>query len=174
MIDLYKGFCPNEVEYFDFISKFTKELKPKRILEIGSGWGISACAFLLNSDATLITIDSQDLDTMKLFVDRIEGCELWDRVEFISSRSEYALPEIREHFDLVYVDGGHTYDLVKRDLELAFDMGDVILMDDFLHRYNWTGDYGVNKAVCEFCKENGVSFEVFPDANGFVVMKGKK
>jgi hypothetical protein len=58
-----------------------------------------------------------------------------------------------EHLDWVYIDGDHTYDVVKRDLELFFEKtkpGGYLIGDDYHDGGWWAG--GVKKAVDEFVR----------------------
>lgn len=63
---------------------------------------------------------------------------------------------VDEYFDLIYIDGDHSYDGVKKDLNIAFNKiknGGYI----FGHDYNQTVFPGVVKAVNEFCDENNLT-----------------
>lgn len=66
-----------------------------------------------------------------------------------SSDFGVALPA--EHLDWIYIDGDHTYEVVKHDLELFFGKikrGGHLLGDDYHDGGWWAG--GVKKAVDEF------------------------
>lgn len=67
--------------------------------------------------------------------------------------------------DLIFVDGSHDYEDVKRDIqnyyELLLNDESIIFGDD----YRW---HGVNKAVSEFSNEKGVKVEVIN--NNFWIM----
>lgn len=67
------------------------------------------------------------------------------------------------YFDLVYIDGDHTYEAVKRDLRAALSR---VKKDGWIcgHDYGVNPDkcafqysFGVRKAVDEFCELNGLS-----------------
>jgi virginiamycin A acetyltransferase len=74
-----------------------------------------------------------------------------------SSKYFYDVPD--KHYDIIYIDGDHSYDGVKKDLRNAFNKvkdGGYIMGHDYdinaekgLHLYN----FGVMRAVDEFCKE---------------------
>jgi hypothetical protein len=43
-----------------------------------------------------------------------------DKIEFLENTSENAAKDIPNNLDFVYVDGGHTYECVKRDIEVYY------------------------------------------------------
>jgi hypothetical protein len=63
-----------------------------------------------------------------------------------------------EYFDMVYIDGDHSYEGVKKDLNIAFDKvksGGYICGHDYTtHMFE-----GVVRAVNEFCSEKGLSIK---------------
>jgi hypothetical protein len=67
--------------------------------------------------------------------------------------NDFGLDLPSEHLDWVYIDGDHTYEFVKRDLELFFEKlkpGGHLLGDDYQDGGWWAG--GVKKAVDEFVR----------------------
>jgi predicted O-methyltransferase YrrM len=106
-------------------------------LEIGFGRGYStmcaAKAFAdLGKTGRITTIDpSLNRDYVQSLA-RIFPEEWFKGIVFVTDKSEDALPRIPEKFDLVYVDGDHRYDAVKRDWELLKDKWSRhILFDDY-------------------------------------------
>lgn len=185
---LYEGFsecasalCGPERAYFEFIGELTKQVNPKKVLEIGSGWGLSAIAFLINSNAYLTTIDKQPLETLHLFKERIDLFELWDRIKFISGASRDILPTLPDNeFDIVYIDGDHTYKGVKLDLQFAHGKvrkGGILLLDDVFHYLNWVNraksldeegpEFGVLRALGEYVMAGEHKLVIYSVANGF-------
>lgn len=67
----------------------------------------------------------------------------------------------RGSLDLVYIDGDHSYEGVRRDLSLAKEWvrnGGYICGHDYSMNYEKTNnhyEFGVRKAVDEFCREHG-------------------
>lgn len=74
------------------------------------------------------------------------------QVEIIRDYSANALTTFDDDsIDLIYIDGDHTYEAVKTDLDLAWKKikpSGYIMLDDY-HRRGWWGD-GVLRAVHEF------------------------
>jgi predicted O-methyltransferase YrrM len=175
-----KEFNQDELNQYNFLADFAAKHKPETILEIGTGWGLSACAFLLNCDATLVTIDPR-----KELVDfdrRVKAAGIEKRITRIVGRSgkncdnprhqseKYNILEsISDKFDLVYIDGSHDYDDVFYDLKCSLKLSNRhIIMDDYFHRENYGGSYGVSKALSQIAKSNKFSYIVHPFAHGMV------
>jgi predicted O-methyltransferase YrrM len=74
-------------------------------------------------------------------------------VKLIQGDSTLVLPQIAKHlkFDLIHIDGGHSFETVQRDWENVMELIDsstVIFFDDYTnHRGITKGGFGVNKVV---------------------------
>jgi predicted O-methyltransferase YrrM len=170
-----------EKEQVEFITDICKEFKPKKVLEIGSGWGISGSTMLsCLPEMHLTTIDPRD--DLKEFEARTKIYK--DRITKINGRSgenplnpKYhsknfkILEKLTDKFDFIYIDGSHDYKDVLYDLTQSLKLinnGGLIALDDYFHKDNFGGSYGVNKAVAEVCKLNNLVFKVYPNAHGMV------
>lgn len=125
------------------------------ILEFGTGAGRTTWVMAKNSPSTAKILTLNLLPTMLDDVKIDEGD--WDAIENIKSDSKYTefffsnsdiaskitlksidsklfdVDAITEKFDLIFVDGGHSYSYVKNDTEKAFKLlapGGVIVWDD--------------------------------------------
>jgi len=90
-----------------------------------------------------------------------------DEVVFIRQTSEHAAAKIQdESQDFVYVDGNHSYEFVKKDLELYWPK---IKSGGLLagHDYNY---WAVKKAANEFADSMGLSLQTGGE-NNFVIIK---
>jgi hypothetical protein len=77
-----------------------------------------------------------------------------DRVTFIKQESEYAITQVPDELDFVYIDGNHNYEFVKKDIDLYWSKvreGGVLGGHDFSPYY-----YGLAQAVIEFAQKNGL------------------
>lgn len=75
-----------------------------------------------------------------------------------------------EYFDWIYIDGDHTYNGVKLDLELYWPKlksGGFMTGDDYCENHLW---FGVKKAVDEFVKINDLKL-IKEDYNQFIIRK---
>ena len=81
-------------------------------------------------------------------------------VHLIKGNSNKLLPKIdMSKIDYVFLDGGHTYETVKKDLEYSLPVinnDGTILCDD----YNLSYAPGVKKAIDEFVKINNLKIEI--------------
>jgi hypothetical protein len=109
----------------------------------------------------------------------LKGLE--DRCTLIRSKSVKASEMFYDNFfDFIYIDANHDYKFVKEDLECWWPKlrsGGIFCGHDFIGDWNpnfvnengnvhvyigerYMGEYGVNKAVLEFCETNNLNFKV--------------
>lgn len=127
----------------------------KKALEIGSFEGMSAIwlmDYCPNVKISCVDIFGPAFDDITgEYEHRFDRniSEYEDRVTKLKGRSEDALKAIyRQRFDLIYIDGHHTYEAVKRDIELSWRLlksGGLMIFDDYDNN-----DFGVRQAVDEF------------------------
>jgi len=119
------------------LAMFSKMLRPRRVLEIGTYMGYSALCLAegLGEDGKIVTLDI-DAETTGI------AREFWARTPFYSKIESYLgnaadiIPTLDETFDLVFIDADkpnyrHYYDLVFPHLRI----GGIILADNVL----WSG-----------------------------------
>lgn len=145
-------------------------------LEIGLDVGISARCILEFSSAGikgLTSVDSGDVDGG---VNNIKEWGLNDHWTFHHMRSDEFFKNCQRKFDIIYVDGDHSYEQTKRDIDNAWKFlneGGILIGHDYLHKHNFTAnpDYGVHKAFREFMIEQGVNAIVYPPEPGLIVIQ---
>ncbi len=85
---------------------------------------------------------------------------------FLCKTSDEAFKSVPDKLDFVYIDGNHSYEYVKRDLNNYFEKlkhGGIIGGHDFYNGLCPEHD-GVVKAVMEFVQENGLKlYAQYPD-----------
>lgn len=148
----------------------TQGLEPSRIFEIGTYRGRTALNFALNSppECEIFTLDlPADPDAVqaaslfsngadaRLIERRAVGADYEGRPEaakitqILGDSRSFDFGPYKGTCDLVFVDGGHTYDLVVNDTHWALEMcrpGGIILWHDFANY----GDYhDVTRAVLD-------------------------
>jgi predicted O-methyltransferase YrrM len=172
-----------EDRQIEILKAITAEIQPETILEIGTGWGISAIAFLPGNKTTLLTIDP--IENLEEFECRTKHFGVRDRIQRLVGRSgencsneqyhskkTHILAELKlqgRQFSLIFIDGSHNYKDVKNDFEQCLGLvkeGGTIILDDYLHSHNATGEYGVFKATAQIALANKLEYRVYPAANG--------
>jgi predicted O-methyltransferase YrrM len=105
-------------------------------LEVGFGRGYSAfCAAKAMEDdginGKITTIDPKfDVNHLQN-LSKIFPKSWFEKIEFLQGTSAEVLPTL-DQFDMIYVDGDHTYEAVKSDWDMCKDKWNkVILFDDY-------------------------------------------
>lgn len=91
----------------------------------------------------------------------------FDKYVFVDKNYSYnAVKNYKDKsFDFIYLDGCHLYECVKQDLEdwlPKLKIGGIMAGHDYTHVY----DFGVIKAVDEFCKEHNFEM-ILLNNNGY-------
>lgn len=118
------------------------KIQPKTILEIGSFRGVSTEVFLLHANhVTAVDPWNDDPEIMRDFQRRV-GC--YPHIKAIRGSSPFALPG--GLFDLVYIDGDHSFAAVNKDIAAGLVR---VRPGGWLagHDYNGAGTPDVKRAV---------------------------
>ena len=185
----------NWLEEYGFVSGWALRVQAKRVAEIGVAYGYHAeqiCRSLpdlsyFGIDPYLAGYDRQDslaADVERLLPDpsggsmdrlyRAVACKLAvqfsGRANLLRRKSEEGAAFFPDHFfDLVYVDGDHTYEGVRRDLALWMPKvrpGGIFCGDD----YDWEG---VRRAVDTFVANRQLSREPSPPKKWVIRVQGQ-
>jgi predicted O-methyltransferase YrrM len=136
-----EGHSGQIVKQTETLKELASNLSIKNVLEIGFNSGHSADTFLSsNPNIKLVSFDigmGKNVILGKSYVDRkypfrhclIIGDSTKTIPEFLKNNPDYK-------FDLIFIDGGHTYDIATKDImnckELAHS-DTVVIMDDVVH-----------------------------------------
>lgn len=138
--------------------KIIKENKPKKIVEIGFATGISTLFMLcaLEKNSVLYSIDPyQKIQWNKFGLinvnNLLEELNLPKTMhKFIEDYSNNFFSKTKELFDMVLIDGDHSYNGTMIDLygsNKILKNNGILIIDDVLH-------YDVKKALANFLKKN--------------------
>lgn len=129
-----------EIDTLAFLAK-----EKENCLEIGSYIGKSSIAIAANAKRLLC------IDTFKAIADKcdkngnllqkgnclrvfLENTKGYTNIRYMIGRSENIVPNLDETFDLVFIDGNHSYKGVKRDIRNCWPkirVGGVIILHDY-------------------------------------------
>ena len=110
--------------------------KAKNILEIGFNGGHSAETMLQSSDKSYVVSVDIGFHHYVKFGYYFLKKKYKNRIKLLIGNSKEVLPQLvrsNKKFDLIFIDGGHDYDVVKSDLNNALKMSDkntLIVVDD--------------------------------------------
>lgn len=151
---------------------------PKYGIEIGVAFGSNSFNLLNSFDnLNLYSVDPyikySNEDKMSDLVENEKGDQFYDFVSnrlknkfgersvFIRGTSDEILKLNDDFFDFIYIDGDHTYEGAKKDLDNTFSKikkGSILSGDDYgiFEDIN----FGVKKAVDEFCYNNDLNLNL--------------
>lgn len=162
----FEGYSQQIPSQVDDLAELTKNPNIS-VLEIGFNAGHSAEVFLRhNSELTLTSFDLGIHDyvhTAKEYIDAIYP----DRHELILGDSVLTIPKYtndnpNKKFDVIFIDGGHEYEIAKADLENCMKLAHgntLILLDDTMYTQEWMQDYtvGPTRAWLEYINDNKIT-----------------
>lgn len=140
---------------------FTKIADGKKILEIGTLDGGSAIAFLKGNPELVVTVDNFSMAGIEHFKRDVSFHTAYENLKehkncwMLIGNSSEVLDMIADcYFDILFIDGDHSYEGVKRDFESGLRL---VKQDGLILFHDYRADaFGVKKFVDEF----GCPFEL--------------
>lgn len=131
----------------EVIDTYLKEMKPKRILEIGTAVGYSAICFskYLAEDGIIDTIE-RDEDRIAEAKINIKEMELDSRINIYEGDAVEILPTLNNKYDAVFIDaakGKYTF-FLEQSLRML-DKNGIIFADNILYKGYVLSDYNKHK-----------------------------
>ena len=128
----------------------------KNILEIGFNLGHTAEAIIKNSNASLVSLDifihSYSWISMIYFLKNY-----YKRIKFLKGDSRVILQKLvseNKKFDLILIDGGHSFEVAKSDIQNSLNLmnsNDIMLIDNLEIKT-------VKEAINIFLDDNKIEF----------------
>ena len=131
----------------EVIDAYLKEMKPKRILEIGTAVGYSAICFskYLAEDGIIDTIE-RDEERIAEAKTNIKEMELDSRINIYEGDAVEILPTLNNKYDAVFIDaakGKYTF-FLEQSLRMLDKKG-IIFADNILYKGYVLSDYNKHK-----------------------------
>ena len=157
---LLRDKIANDVHHdIDMHATFLESVAKGNILEIGVRTGISTAAMLLG-----LELNGGHLYSLDISPDCVQAIGQHPQWTFIPADSKQVgevLSRIPATLDILFIDGDHTYEGVKSDLDnygYLVQSGGSIVCHDVLSGY----DPGVRQAFDEFISATKWEAEIFP------------
>lgn len=151
-----KNDIENIVEVGVFKGEFAKELikifSPKKIYLVDIFQGHAKSGDKDGNNYQVVNLDNEFIKLKKEY-------DTNPSVDIIKSDSKTFLKELPDNsIDLIYIDGDHSYEGVKNDLQLSFSK---VKNNGYIcgHDYIEPRFKGVVRAVNEFCEENNLTIK---------------
>lgn len=131
----------------EVIDTYLKEMKPKRILEIGTAVGYSAICFsrYLAEDGMIDTIE-RDEERIAEAKANIKEMELDSKINIYEGDAVEILPTLKNKYDAVFIDaakGKYTF-FLEQSLRMLNKKG-IIFADNILYKGYVLSDYNKHK-----------------------------
>jgi hypothetical protein len=121
--------------YYEYYYAISKYYNPKSILEIGVRYGYSMGCLIKGSDkiesVTGIDCDSYEKDSLLIAEKNIKKY-IKDNIDFeFINKDSHSIEKLDKKFDLIHVDGDHSYQGKIQDLNLIKEACNVAIIDDY-------------------------------------------
>ena len=163
-ISNFEGHCQLSADESKFLIDIVNNKDIINVMEIGFNAGHSAELFLAtNKNINLVSFDIGEHDYVKLGKQFLDN-KYPGRLELIIGNSLNTIPEYintndNKTFDLIFIDGGHDYNISRNDLincKYLSNNKTIVILDDTMNNHNWINHWniGPNKAWQEANKNN--------------------
>ena len=131
----------------EVIGKYLEELKPKKILEIGTAVGYSAMQFskYLQDGGRIDTIEREQ-DRYEEAKVNIKNCEVEDKINLLYGDAVELLPTLNDNYDMVFIDAAKgKYPFFLEQALRMINVGGLIIADNILYKGYVLSDYNKHK-----------------------------
>ena len=129
------------------VAKILTEIKPNKILEIGTAVGYSAICFseYLQENGKIDTIE-RDTERVKEARENIKKAEVEDKINKYEGDAVEILPTLNDEYDVVFIDAAKgKYPFFLNQALRMIRQGGVIIADNVLYKGYVMSDYNKHK-----------------------------
>lgn len=170
----------------EVVDKILKEIKPQKILEIGTAVGYSAMCFseYLQENGTIDTIerDKQRVEEAKI---NIEKVGVSNKINIYEGDAVEILPTLNEKYDAIFIDAAKgKYPFFLKEALRKLKPNGVILADNILYKGYVMSDYNKHKQrtavrnlreyIKEVTEDPNLETEILEVGDGLAISKLKK
>ena len=171
----------------EIVDKILKEVKPTKILEIGTAVGYSAMCFseYLQEGGIIDTIE-RDEERIAEAKQNIVKVGVAEKINIIEGDAVEILPTLTEKYDMVFIDAakGKYPFFLKEALRMLNEDNGVILADNILYKGYVMSDYNKHKQrtavrnlrqyIKDVTENENLETEILEVGDGLAVSKIKK
>lgn len=144
------------------ISELSKKVTPSDIRYVGVDLFSLMSSDIAFKEASQVPKSKQDIEF--LLASKFPNISF----ELFEGNSNEILNNIKEKFEFIFIDGGHSYETVKKDLEISeslISVGGIIILDDYTNRNaEAKAGYGITRLVSELDKNKwNIQISRLPD-----------
>lgn len=129
------------------VAKILTEIKPNKILEIGTAVGYSAICFseYLQENGKIDTIE-RDTERVKEARENIKKAEVEDKINIYEGDAVEILPTLNDEYDVVFIDAAKgKYPFFLNQALRMIKTGGMIIADNVLYKGYVMSDYNKHK-----------------------------
>ena len=170
----------------EVVGQVLKEIKPNKILEIGTAVGYSAICFskYLAEGGRIDTIEREESRITEAKIN-VKDLKLEEKINIISGDAVEILPTLNEKYDAIFIDAakGKYPFFLKEAIRMLSDKG-VIIADNILYKGYTLSDYNKHKqrtavrGLREYLKEleenEELETELLEVGDGLTITKRKQ
>ncbi len=131
----------------EVVAKILTEIKPNKILEIGTAVGYSAICFseYVQENGKIDTIE-RDTERVKEARENIKRAEVEDKINIYEGDAVEILPTLNDEYDVVFIDAAKgKYPFFLNQALRMIKQGGVIIADNVLYKGYVMSDYNKHK-----------------------------
>ena len=131
----------------EVIKEYLEEMKPKKILEIGTAVGYSSSQFvrIVGEEAHVDTIEL-DEERAKIAIENIKNMGIERNIQVMIGNAVEILPTLNEKYDMIFIDANKgKYPFFLQEALRMSHKGTIIFADNVLYKGYVLSDYNKHK-----------------------------